>query len=72
MMAVVQALLVVFLLWGAAKGFTAMGGRMQELGWQFRYGIPLVMVVIALVVLKLLIDSIKQVVEAHREPPRGT
>jgi hypothetical protein len=69
MMVVVQALLVVFLLWGAFRGFTAMGDRMQELGWHFRYGIPLVMVTIALIVLKLLIDNVKQVVETHREPP---
>ncbi len=71
-MAVVQALLFVFLLVGAYRSFAAMRDKLEDLGWYLRYGIPLVMVVIAIFVLKLLIDSIKQAVEFHKEPPAGT
>lgn len=71
-MAVVQALLCIFLLVGAYRSFVAMRDKLEDLGWYLRYGIPLAMVVIALFVLKLLIDSVRQAIELHKEPPAGT
>jgi hypothetical protein len=71
MMAVVQALLFVFLLVGAYRSFMAMRDKLEDLGWYFRYGIPIAMVVIAVFVLKLLIDSIRQIMEVHRGPRVG-
>lgn len=70
-MAVVQALLFVFLLVGAYRAFTAMRDKLQDLGWYFHYGIPLVMVAIAFLMLKLLIDSIRQAIEIHKGPGAG-
>lgn len=68
-MAVVQAVLFVFLLVGAWRAFTAMRSKLEDLGWYFSYGIPLAMAAIAVFVLKLLIDSIRQAVEIHKTPP---
>jgi hypothetical protein len=68
-MAVVQAFLFVFLLIGAWRVFAAMRSKLEDLGWYFSYGIPLAMVAIAVFVLKLLIDSIRQAVEIHRTHP---
>jgi hypothetical protein len=70
-MAVVQASLFIFLLVGSYRSFTAMRDKLEDLSWHFRYGLPLVMVVIALFVLKLLIGSIRQVIEIHTRPPAG-
>jgi hypothetical protein len=67
----IQVVLFVFLLVGAYRGFTLMRGALHDLGWYIRWGLPLVMVGIALFVLKAFIDNVKRVVEIHKKPPTG-
>jgi hypothetical protein len=67
--AVVEAFLLIFLLVGAYRGLSLMRGAVHELGWHIRYGLPVVMAVVALVVLKALTGNVRRIIELHKMPP---
>ena len=67
---VIQFFLFWALLYGAYQSAMAMNTRFPDVVWYARFAIPLLMIIIALVVLRVLVGNVKQAIDYHRNPPR--
>ena len=65
--AVVQFLLFSFLIMGAVRGFLAMREKLPELVWYVTYGVPIGVVLIALIVLKSSIGNFQHGIDVYRQ-----